>query len=53
MSQLFTHPIYEQHLAVLGNRQTIMIGYSDSNKDAGYIAAQWELFRAQETISET
>ncbi|MCB0155076.1 MAG: phosphoenolpyruvate carboxylase, partial [Anaerolineae bacterium] len=53
MSRLFTHPVYARHLAALGHRQMIMIGYSDSNKDAGYIAAQWELFRAQETIAET
>jgi phosphoenolpyruvate carboxylase len=30
-----------------------MIGYSDSNKDAGYMAANWELYQAQETLAET
>ncbi len=29
-----------------------MIGYSDSNKDAGYLAANWELFRAQGRLAD-
>ncbi|RME72017.1 MAG: phosphoenolpyruvate carboxylase [Chloroflexi bacterium] len=53
MAALFEHPVYARHLARLGNRQMVMIGYSDSNKDAGYIAAKWYLFRAQETLVET
>ena len=51
MSQLFTHPTYAQHLERLGNHQMIMIGYSDSNKDAGYITAKWELYAAQEALN--
>ncbi|MCL4266455.1 MAG: phosphoenolpyruvate carboxylase [Anaerolineae bacterium] len=53
MTHLFTHPAYAPHLARAGRRQTIMIGYSDSNKDAGYMAANWELYQAQETLAET
>src|SRR5690606_22993163 len=34
-------------LAKLGMRQTIMVGYSDSTKDGGYLAACWGLYRAQ------
>lgn len=52
MNALFAHSGYNRHLEGLGRRQTIMIGYSDSNKDAGYIAAKWELFQAQETLVE-
>ncbi|MCB0195895.1 MAG: phosphoenolpyruvate carboxylase [Anaerolineae bacterium] len=52
MTQLFTHPHYAEHLKRLGNRQMIMIGYSDSNKDAGYIAAKWELYKAQEALAD-
>jgi phosphoenolpyruvate carboxylase len=48
MAALFAHPGYAPHLARVGRRQTIMIGYSDSNKDAGYLAANWELYQAQE-----
>jgi len=35
----------------VGRQQTIMIGYSDSNKDAGYLAANWELYQAQEALA--
>lgn len=52
MVRLFTHPTYSQHLHRAGRRQTIMIGYSDSNKDAGYVAANWELYQAQEKLAE-
>ncbi|MDX1613918.1 MAG: phosphoenolpyruvate carboxylase [Candidatus Promineifilaceae bacterium] len=51
MATLFTHPIYGRHLADLDRHQTIMVGYSDSNKDAGYLAANWELFQAQERLA--
>ncbi len=53
MSDLFNHPAYGPHLARVGRQQTIMIGYSDSNKDAGYLAANWELYQAQETLAAT
>lgn len=51
MQILFEHPTYKKHLAALENRQTIMIGYSDSNKDAGYLTANWELYQAQEDLA--
>jgi phosphoenolpyruvate carboxylase len=51
MHTLFTHPQYSRHLAQWGNEQHIMIGYSDSNKDAGYLAANWELYQAQERLA--
>lgn len=50
MATLFTHRHYSQHLARLDRQQMIMVGYSDSNKDAGYLAANWELFNAQERL---
>jgi len=53
MTALFRHPGYAPHLARAGRRQTIMIGYSDSNKDAGYLAANWELYQAQEALAAT
>ena len=52
MTAMFTHPAYRRHLERLGRQQTIMIGYSDSNKDAGYLTASWELYRAQEGLAE-
>lgn len=53
MGDLFTHPAYKPHLERANREQIIMIGYSDSNKDAGYMAANWELFQAQEVIAAT
>lgn len=51
MTTLFAHPAYVTHLARVGRQQVIMIGYSDSNKDAGYLAANWELYQAQEALA--
>ena len=53
MSRLFNHPKYAMHLERLQRNQTIMIGYSDSNKDAGYLAANWELYQAQESLADS
>ncbi|MDP7016533.1 MAG: phosphoenolpyruvate carboxylase [Pirellulaceae bacterium] len=44
---LLSSPVYREYLAGLGDRQTIMVGYSDSTKDGGYLAACWALYRAQ------
>ncbi len=40
-------PAYRAHLTLRGDLQEIMIGYSDSNKDGGYLAANWALYQAQ------
>ncbi|HEX4993655.1 MAG TPA: phosphoenolpyruvate carboxylase, partial [Methylomirabilota bacterium] len=50
LDDLFGFPVYRDHLARAGGQQTVMIGYSDSNKDGGYLAANWALYRAQEEI---
>lgn len=57
MQTLFTNRAYHDHLLQRRTpdghlRQQIMIGYSDSNKDGGYIASNWNLYLAQETIAE-
>ncbi len=52
MDALFAHPSYRAHLAAQGMEQTVMIGYSDSNKDAGYLTATWELYQAQDRLTE-
>jgi phosphoenolpyruvate carboxylase len=51
LGQLFALPTYRAHLAGCGGEQMVMIGYSDSNKDGGYLAANWALYRAQESIA--
>ncbi len=50
---LFQMPLYRQHLEKRRMRQQIMIGYSDSGKDGGYIASNWHLYGAQQTIADT
>ena len=52
MRRLFQNPAYARHLQERGGSQPIMIGYSDSNKDAGYVSANWELHRAQRTLAQ-
>jgi phosphoenolpyruvate carboxylase len=52
MKRLFTHPSYRAHLAAQGMEQVVMIGYSDSNKDAGYLTATWELYQAQDRLAQ-
>jgi len=52
LRQLFTDPAYLCQLEARGRRQEVMIGYSDSAKDAGVLPAAWALYRAQERIAE-
>ena len=47
---LFALPGYRRHVERQGV-QEVMIGYSDSNKDAGFLSANWALYRAQEGIA--
>lgn len=51
LDALFSLPVYQQHLESCGKEQMVMIGYSDSNKDGGYLAANWSLYQAQENIA--
>jgi phosphoenolpyruvate carboxylase len=51
LAALFEQPAYRAHLAGCGGEQMVMIGYSDSNKDGGYLAATWALYQAQETVA--
>ncbi len=52
MAALFENDAYRKHLEGRGRRQQIMIGYSDSNKDGGYLQANWMLFKAQRTLAK-
>jgi phosphoenolpyruvate carboxylase len=51
MRSLLEDDVYKRQLAARGNRQEVMIGYSDSGKDAGILASSWGLYQAQETLS--
>jgi phosphoenolpyruvate carboxylase len=51
MKELFDDPLYQRQLAARHMHQEVMLGYSDSAKDVGIIAASWELYRAQELLA--
>ncbi len=53
LARLFSLDVYRTHLAGCGGEQMVMIGYSDSNKDGGYVSANWALYQAQENIART
>ena len=50
LEAMLEHPLYAAHLARQGSRQIVMVGYSDSTKDGGYLAACWGLYRAQSDL---
>ncbi len=50
LEALLRDPAYRAHLAERGDRQEAMLGYSDSNKESGFLAAAWMLHRAQESL---
>ncbi|ALC90788.1 phosphoenolpyruvate carboxylase [Bacillus sp. FJAT-18017] len=52
METLFNIPLYREHLRKLGDRQEIMLGYSDGSKDGGTMTANWKLYKAQLEIHE-
>ncbi len=51
LRSLFADPAYSRQLAARGMRQEVMIGYSDSGKDAGTLTAAWELVKAQDALA--
>ncbi len=52
MSAAFALDTYRLWLQTRGNVQEIMLGYSDSNKDGGYLSANWALYRAEASLVE-
>ena len=52
MAALFDTPEYRAHLSRRGDTQQIMLGYSDSSKDGGYLASNWGLYGAQQRLAE-
>lgn len=52
LDELFTDPLYRRLLRSRGHLQEVMLGYSDSVKDSGYLAANWALARAQEELTQ-
>ncbi len=52
MDAVFNLPLYQQWLQSRGMLQEVMLGYSDSNKDGGFLTSGWELFKAEQALVE-
>ncbi len=50
MDKLFSVPFYRQLLASRGHMQEVMVGYSDSNKDGGFLTSGWSLYAAEKDL---
>lgn len=51
MQTLYSNPVYRSHITRRGNRQTIMLGFSDGTKDGGYLMANWSIYKAKEELT--
>jgi phosphoenolpyruvate carboxylase len=52
IQRMISDPVYKRHLALRGNLQEVMIGYSDSNKESGFLQSSWSLYQAQKALAE-
>ena len=52
LDTLLSNPIYRRNVALRGDAQEVMVGYSDSNKDGGYLTANWKLYVGQARLAE-
>ena len=53
LKSLFSVPLVRRTIERHGGRQEVMVGYSDSNKDGGFLSSNWEVSRAQSLIAQT
>jgi phosphoenolpyruvate carboxylase len=53
MQSLYEEPTYKKHLGRFNQSQEIMLGYSDSNKDGGFLSSNWYLYHAQKELTQT
>ena len=51
LDAMFANPVYRAHIESRGRFQEIMLGYSDSNKDGGYLMSTWLLHTAQSRLA--
>ena len=52
LDTLLNNPIYRRNVCLRGDAQEVMVGYSDSNKDGGYLTANWKLYVGQARLAE-
>ncbi len=52
VQRLLNLPVYRRHLQLRGDLQEVMIGYSDSNKESGFLQSAWALYRAQAAVAD-
>lgn len=52
LQAMLEQPVYAEYLAKQKQRQFVMVGYSDSTKDGGYLSACWGLYRAQTELQQ-
>jgi len=51
VESLLSQPLYRRQVAVRGDIQEVMLGYSDSSKEGGYLASQWSLYAAHRDLA--
>jgi phosphoenolpyruvate carboxylase len=52
MREFFALPVVKRSVFAQNNIQEVMIGYSDSNKDGGFLSSNWELYKAQKKLTK-
>jgi phosphoenolpyruvate carboxylase len=52
MQMLYENGRYKSHLERRGNKQYVMLGFSDGTKDGGYLMANWAIYQAKQELSE-